>query len=86
MSKFLKVEVVKHTYTDVYIEVPDDHDFSKRPPQDLVLKAVELTVNDSEWDTFDGKNDVDVAGFCQEQETVARVFPYLGVDGQKHED
>ena len=73
--KFLKVQVVKKSHTDVYIEVPDDfepRDIMHHKYREQIGKIAEETTQTYDWDEYGWEEDVDVEAASVVEESEAK--------------
>jgi len=80
MSKFLKLEVLKQSATDVYIEVPDDFDITRHLPRELLKKAVVETTHPSDWDDSGSENHIEINGRTFVEDKEGKAYKHLTLD------
>lgn len=79
MSKFLKVEVTRHQWTEVYLEVPDDFDSQKLVyigAEKILKPAIRATVKPFDWET-DAEEDMEYEGQSVEEVSESEARDYL---------
>ena len=77
MSKYLKVEVSRSQYTDVYLKVPDNF-LLKDITKSLLKEAVLKTVEDYEWELE--KDFIEYEGYEEIEESVAKNYAIFEVE------
>lgn len=74
MSKFFKLEVVKKSVAEVYVEMPDDADPIKMMDYAGAGLAAKETTEGYDWNEFGWEKDVEVISAMDVTEEEARQF------------
>lgn len=75
--KFLKVQVARKAWTDLYVSVPDSFqkdDLRKWMYRDKVAKIAAETTNSSEWDEYGWEEDLEINTIQEVDEIEAIAF------------
>lgn len=61
MVKFIKIQVAKKSWTELYLKVPDGLDSSTilHTPS-LIADAVDETIDNMDWDDYDWLSDLEI--------------------------
>jgi len=75
--KYLKVQVARKAWTDLYVSVPDSFqkdDLRKWIYRDKVAKIAIETTNNSDWDGFGWEEDMEINVIQEVDEAEAKLF------------
>ena len=75
MSKFFKLEVIKKSVAQVYIEMPNDVDVAEMMDYADAGRAALNTTNSLDWDDRGWEGDVEVLSAQDVTEEEAKKFP-----------
>lgn len=81
--KYLKVQVARKAWTDLYVSVPDSFqkdDLRKWMYRDKVAKIAAETTDGSDWDSFGWEEDLEINGIQEVDEVEARSFSVGEID------
>lgn len=75
--KYLKVQVARKAWTDLYVSVPDSFqkdDLRKWMYRDKVAEIAAHTTDDCDWDSIGWEEDLEINGIQEVDEAEARSF------------
>lgn len=75
MSKFFKLEVIKKSVAQVYVEMPDDVEVAEMMDYADAGRAALFTAGVHDWDDRGWENDVEVLSAQDVTEEEANEFP-----------